>query len=228
MSFFSSSEPEDEIGTLEERESYISDIISYLSVSTIGELTWVQRYLERSFQKNQDPDNAELNIFEQKKHQIETLLSQNKSMLDQISNIKTEKESVQKHIDDLQENISILTTEKEGLINERDSLSEELQRVAKLYEEFTGKQARQEDLRGVLDLYITLMEEVFSGRAHFKVLSVIHGEKQVWTREELVKSTGFAEIKLRTVLGELAKGKLIEYDEEQATVKLVKRISSLT
>ena len=69
------------------------------------------------------------------------------------------------------------------------------------------------------------MEEVFSGRAHFKVLSIMHGEKDIWNRGELVTSTGFSEIIIRRVLGELARANLIIYDEEQATCKLVQRIA---
>jgi len=90
-----------------------------------------------------------------------------------------------------------------------------------------GKEASQEDLRGILQIYITLMEEVFSGRAHFKVLSIIHGEKEIWKRKELVKSTGISEIKLRSVLGDLVRANMIIYDEEDASVRLIKRLSTL-
>ena len=227
MSFFSSSEPEDLMGTPEERESYISDIISFLSVSTMGELVWVQRYLDRSFQSHTSDDTENANVYEQKKHEIANLLSQNQSMLAQISNIKQEKDSAQKHIEDLKKDLSNLSNEREKIQTERDNLADELQRIGKLYEEATGKQANQQELKGLLNMYITLLEDVFSGRAHFKVLSIMHGEKDVWSRSELVKSTGFSDIMLRTVLGVLARVQMIEYDEEQATAKLIKRISSL-
>ena len=232
----------DAMGSLEERESHITKIISFLSISTIGELIWVDRYLEKSFQTNVESNETKSNLFLEKIQQIEQLLKENQSMVSSIANIKQEKDFVQKHIETLEKNISELSSEKESLTTtienikqekdgikvERDLLAEELQRIGRLYEEATGKQASQEDLKEVLKLYITLMEEVFSGRAHFKILSVIHGEKEVWTREELVKSTGFAEIKLRSVLGDLVRANLIEYDEEQATVKLLHRISSLS
>ena len=81
--------------------------------------------------------------------------------------------------------------------------------------------------QGILNIYLTLMEEVFSGRAHFKILSIMHGEKTNWTRKELVTSTGFSEINIRKVLGELARANLIVYDEDQASAKLVQRIVDL-
>ncbi len=71
------------------------------------------------------------------------------------------------------------------------------------------------------------MEEVFSGRVHFKVLSIVHGEKKIWNRKELVTSIGFSEIIIRKVLGELTRANLIEYDEERATCKLIRRIADL-
>ncbi len=224
MSFFSSSTPEDSMGTPEEREAFVSEIISYLSISTVGELVWVQRYLERSFKKHADSGDENSNIYEKKKQEIQNLLSQNQSMISQIANIKQEKESAQKHIEDLQKNLSILTSEKDKIADERDLLAEELLRIGKLYEEVTGKQANQQDLKEVLNLYITLLEEVFSGRTHFKVMSIMHGEKEIWTRDELAKSIGTTEIILRSVLGELARANMIEYNEENATAKLKKRI----
>ncbi len=227
MSFFSSPEPEDPMGTLEERESYIGEIISYLSISTIGELVWMQRYLERNIRTHTETQDINTNIFEQKKQEIDNLLSQNQSMISQIADIRNEKKAVEKHIEELEKNISNLTTENEVILHERDVLADELQRVANLYKEMTGRQANDEEIKEVLNIYITLMEEVFAGKSHFKVLSIIHGEKETWTSAELVKSTGITELNLRTVLGDLVRANMIVYDEENATIKLLKRIASL-
>lgn len=228
MSFFSTSNPEETMGSLEEREAHISSIISYLGVSTIGELIWVQRALERNFQdKNLDSASKDANMYEQKKQEIEKLLNNSQSMISKIANLQDEKESVQKQMEGFKTDLSTLSSEKQEIKIERDLLAEELQRIGRLYEGLTGKQASQEDLKGVLNIYITLMEEVFSGRAHFKVLSIIHGEKETWKRDELVKSTGISEIKLRSVLGDLVRAKMIVYNEEKASVKLIKHISAL-
>ncbi len=228
MSFFVSSSPEDAMGTPEQREPRISTIISYLGISTIGELIWVQRTLERNFQTKQlESDNASINIYEQKKQEIENLLMNNQSMISKISNLQDEKQSVLNQVENLKTDLTRLSSQKTVVENERDFLAGELYRIGNLYQEITGKQAKQEDLRGILSIYITLMEEVFSGRAHFKVLSIIHGEKELWSRDELVKSTGISEIKLRSVLGDLVRANMISYDEEMTTVKLTRRLSTL-
>jgi predicted RNase H-like nuclease (RuvC/YqgF family) len=224
MSNYLPTEPGENMGSPEERESFISEIISYLSVSTIGELVWVQRYLERNFRKNSDPEGNNINIYDQKKQEIEQLLAQNQTMISKIANIESEKDSVQKNIEKLKKDLSTISSEKEKVLTERDILAEELQRIGNLYKEMTGKQANQNELKDILSIYITLMEEVFSGRAHFKVISILHGEKDTWSRGEIVKSSGFAEIKLRSVLGDLVRAKMIVYDEEKDTIKLLKRI----
>ncbi|MHA1978054.1 MAG: hypothetical protein ACW98F_06940 [Candidatus Hodarchaeales archaeon] len=216
------------MGTPEQREAQISTIISYLGVSTIGELIWVQRTLERNFQnKTLESDDKKANIYEQKKQEIEKLLTDYQSMISNIASLQDEKKSVQSQMEGLKTDLNQISTEKEEVELERDSLAVELQRIGKLYEDLTGKEASQEDLRGILSIYISLMEDVFSGRAHFKVLSIIHGEKEIWKRGELFKSTGISEIQLRSVLGELARANMISYNEEEATVKLIKRVSVL-
>ncbi len=216
------------MGTPKERESQISKIISYLGISTIGELIWVQRTLENNFQKRlTDSNDTDSNIYEQKKHEIEQLMTKHESLLSEISNLEQEKDSDRKHTDQLQTKLENLSEDKKLIENERNYLSQELARVGKLFEELTGKQAKAEDLQDILNIYLTLMEEVFSGRAHFKVLSIMHGEKEIWKRKELVTSTGFSEIMIRKVLGELTRANLIIYDEEKATGKLVRRIVDL-
>ena len=228
MSFFSSTNNEEAMGTPKERESQISNIISYLGLSTIGELIWVQRTLENNFQKRlADLSDTNHNIYEQKKHEIEQLMTEHESLLSKISNLRQETDSTRKQTDQLKTELENLSEDKKLVENERNYLSQELARVGKLFEELTGKTAKQEDLQGILNIYLTLMEEVFSGRAHFKVLSIMHGEKEIWNRKELVTSTGFSEIIIRKVLGELTRANLIDYDEEQATCKLVRRIVNL-
>lgn len=228
MSFFSSTSENEAMGTPKERETRISNIISHLGLSTIGELIWVQRTLEKNFQKRLTHSNdAENNIYEQKKLEIDQLLTEHESLLSKISNLQQEKYSSKKQTDELKKELKNLSEDKKVVENERNYLSQELARVGKLFEELTGKQAKQENLQSLLNIYLTLMEEVFSGRAHFKVLSMMHGEKLVWNRKELVTSTGFSEIVIRQVLGELARANLIVYDEEQATCKLLQRIADL-
>ena len=228
MSFFSSSSPEEAMGTSKEREQHISKIISFLGLSTIGELIWLQRTLESNFQQRHlEASSNEINIYEQKKQEMEQLLAKHQSLISEMAGLQEKQDSTEQQINELQSELEIVSSEKETVETERDFLSRELERVGNLYTELTGRQAKQEELQEIFGIYITLMEDVFSGRAHFKILSILHGEKTKWTREELVKSTGVSDIMLRTVLGDLERAKLILYDREATSAQLLQRISSL-
>jgi transcription initiation factor IIE alpha subunit len=91
----------------------------------------------------------------------------------------------------------------------------------------TGKEAEIEQLSNLLSIYVTLMEEVFSGRVHFKILAIMHGDKEKWSRNELAKTIGVRETIIRSALGELARANLIVYDEETTECLLKKRIAHI-
>jgi predicted RNase H-like nuclease (RuvC/YqgF family) len=225
MSFFNTSTPEEAMGTPEEREEKLSNIISCLGLSTFGELIWIQRTMERNFQERMEESNEEeINFYEEKKLEINRMVTEHKNLISRLSNLEQEKQLYEEEVDALKTNLQDVESEKQHIEQERDGLAQELQRIGKLYKEVTGQKAKEEDLRDILSIYITLMEEVFSGRAHFKVLSILHGEKTHWNRRELAKSTGIAEVKLRTVLGELSRGNIIQYDEEAASIQLIQKI----
>ena len=186
MSFFNTSSPEEAMGTPEEREEKISKIISYLGLSSFGELIWVERTMERNLlERFQDSNEAEINVYEEKKQEINRMILEHKNLISRLSNLEQEKQSYEEEVDTLKISLQEVESEKTNIEQERDSLAQELQRVGALYKEITGKKAKEEDLRDILNIYITLMEEVFSGRTHFKVLSILHGEKSSWNREEL-------------------------------------------
>lgn len=169
---------------------------------------------------------------------IKVLETQNNSLVTDANNLRKNKEVESQRVRKLESEletkkaeleIKIQSIENEKMLteNEKMAIENELNRVASLYEEVTGKQADNEDLSGILSLYITLIERVFSGKIAFKTLSIMHGDKQRWTRSEIAKSIGVSEIELRITLGELARAKLIEYNEETSEAFLIKKISNL-
>lgn len=193
--------------TPEEREKAISSIISLLGLVSIGELIFIDRYMKKLFRQQFDEaGESELNIYEKKKQEIKELLTKYEGLARDLANVQEEKEEVE---------------------IERDGLAVELERIGQFYEELTGRKAQEEDIKELLSIYITLMEKVFSGRAHFKVLSLLHGEKAEWTREEITKSTGIAGITIRQAIGDLIRAGFITFDEETTVVRINKEIASL-
>ena len=107
------------MGSPKERESQISNIISYLGLSTIGELIWVQRTLENNFQNRLASTNdSSNNIYEQKKKEIEHLMTEHESLLSKISNLQQETDSSRKQTDDLKNELESLSEDKKVIENE--------------------------------------------------------------------------------------------------------------
>lgn len=169
---------------------------------------------------------------------ITVLETQNNSFLTDINTLRKNKEVESYRVRKLESEletkkaeleIKIQSVENEKMLTESEkfAIEKELERVAKLYEDVTGKEAESEDLSNLLGLYITLIERVFSGKIAFKTLSIMHGDKQKWTRAEIAKSIGVSEIDLRLTLGELARAELIEYNEETSEAFLKKKIGDL-
>lgn len=205
----------DIIGSPEEREKIIGDLISRLSVATIGELTWVERNLKNMFEKRYSDENGESSdVFAQAKEKVNHVLKKYDLLIKELANTQEEKTEVESRISTLQTEYNVVITEKNIVESEKNLLSEELHRISSIYENITGNKIDQEDLHKLLSIYINLIDDIFSGRTHFIILSMMFGEKKHWLRKELAISTGISELNIRKALGELRDGNLIEYDDE--------------
>ncbi|UCE13992.1 MAG: hypothetical protein JSV04_02150 [Candidatus Heimdallarchaeota archaeon] len=128
-----------------------------------------------------------------------------------------------------------LLAEREAKLNEAQiqqqqleasyaSLENELKKISDLYNEMSSQQEATLDVKQLLSIYITLLEKVFEGKPHAKILYLLHGGKSEMTRQELTKATGFSAAIVLHSLHELNRAELISYDEEQAKAILVNRI----
>lgn len=128
-----------------------------------------------------------------------------------------------------------LLAEREAKLNEAQiqqqqlefeyaSLESELKKISDLYSEMSSQQEVSLDVKQLLGIYIALLEKVFEGKPHAKILYLLHGDKSEMTRQELTKATGFTPAIVLHSLHELNRADLISYDEEQAKAILVNRI----
>lgn len=127
-------------------------------------------------------------------------------------------------VGELETQLSEITQERDQMKTELRAIQGQLSRVSSLYEEASKEHEETQDLSELLGIYITLLEEVFAGRPHAKILYLIHGAKEVWSRGELNKTTGFEPVAILRALHELAAAQLILYDEETNEVRVTKRI----
>ena len=70
------------------------------------------------------------------------------------------------------------------------------------------------------------MEKFWQGQPHYKVLKVLHGAREVMTREELKNSTGIGGAYILRAIQELANVNLVEHDIDTGTVTLKQRLYS--
>jgi len=104
------------------------------------------------------------------------------------------------------------------------SLETEFKKISGLFAELSEKEEASLDVKQLLSIYIALLEKVFEGKPHAKILYLLHGDKSEMTRQELTAATGFSPAIVLHSLHELNRAELINYDEEQAKASLVNRI----
>lgn len=149
-----------------------------------------------------------------------------------IETMKKELEEKEKLVEDkeklLIERESRLSTaqmQKQQLEFEKMSLEAEFKKISDLYKEMSGKHEEAPlDVKQLLSIYITLLEKVFAGQPHAKILYLLHGGKSKMTREELTKTSGFSPAIVLHSLNELNRAELIKFDIEEGIAELVSKI----
>ena len=86
--------------------------------------------------------------------------------------------------------IGTMTEEQKRLLNEYEKVKVELTKFAKLAEEAESQELNFERITALLSIFRVLVEKIWQGQPHYQVLKVLHGEREVMTREELKNTTG--------------------------------------
>ncbi len=132
----------------------------------------------------------------QKDNEIESLKSQNEELQISLSQVKSQ----------------------------MDHITSQLEHISKQYEDLTMERGKEIDALKMLDIYLVLLEKVYSANPHTRILVVAHGEKQEWTIKELARATGIEPLAVRRALFELRNAGLFSYDENSGKARLLKRI----
>ena len=120
-----------------------------------------------------------------------------------------------------------LQRERDELRREMDEINEQLGRVSELYREASAeKEALQEkvDVSDLLAIYITLIETVFYGKPHARILYTLHDVKSAITRKNIASSTGIMPAAVLKAVHDLVAADLVSYDDESQEVNLTKDI----
>jgi hypothetical protein len=143
---------------------------------------------------------------------------------EKFTKMREELEEKERMLSEREEKLNQAQLAQQQLTFEYMSLENEFKKISDLFKEMSDKQDTSLDVKQLLGIYIALLEKVFAGQPHAKILYLLHGDKSTMTREELTKTTGFAPAIVLHSLHELNRAELVKYDVEDDRAELVNRI----
>jgi len=183
-----------------------------------------------TLEKDKEHLSRDKELLEGEKLQLEQatkMLEADKSQLElEKTNLENEKKKLEQEKQERDQKIGSLTEEQKRLLKEYASLKVELKKFAKLAEEAESQDLDVERITALLSIFRVLVEKIWQGQPHYKVLKVLHGERKVMTREELKNTTGIGGAYILRAVQELANVDLIEHNIDTGTVTLKQRLYS--
>ena len=171
-----------------------------------------------------EKENIELkDTLRSKDAEISRLNENISSLTSENSKLKEELKTVEKRAFEADEYKRRLEEENKKLKGELDKISEQLEKISQMYKEVAGERERVEDIKELLTIYVTLLETVFAGMPHAKVLWLLHGVPKM-KRSEVTKAAGFEPAIILKSIHDLERAKLIEYNRESEEIHLVRRL----
>lgn len=161
--------------------------------------------------------NQVKNILEEKDTEIERLKAEIENLNRKIAEQKQEKEK-------REEELSKMEKENTEVKKELQEIKDQLSKISTMYSELSKKKDEAINVKELLTIYVTLLEQVFAGMPHAKVLWLLHGAKNVLSREELTKTSGFQPAIVLKSIHDLNNSKLVQYDMNTQNVKLLRKL----
>lgn len=165
---------------------------------------------------------------EQEKQQLEeqkdhleiqkTKLEQEKQQLEEDkTQLEREKQEKEKRIGDL-------TEEQLKLLDEYKNLKKELKKLSKIVADQEEQEFNVDRIKALLSIYNVLLEEIWQGQPHFRILLTLHGEAKEMHREKIKMTTGISGAMVLRAIHELSNIDLLDYNEDTGIVKLKRRL----
>lgn len=151
---------------------------------------------------------------------IKKILKDNKAT---IQDLDLERKKLEEEKKKKEETIFQLSGEQQRILKEYSSIEAQLKKFTSLVKDFEGKELKFDDLKASLSILSILLEKIFQGQPHARILYVLHGGSSEMTRDHIKNATGISGAMVLRAIHELAKENLVIYDENTSKVKLVKR-----
>ncbi len=138
--------------------------------------------------------------------------------------LELEKQKLETEKAEKEQKIGELTGEQLRLLDEYKNLKIELKKFMKIAQDQEESEYNFERIKALLSITMLLIQEIWQGQPHYSILSLLHGDKEVMSREEIKNATGISGAMVLRAVHELANIDVLEYDEENARVKLKRRL----
>ena len=205
--------------TIQAAESSFKEFIEVLETSRIALLNLEKDKVELSREK--ETLQKDKNILEQEKIKLEgetqKLEIDKKNLEEATKKLELEKQ-------ERDQKIGSLTEEQVKLLDEYQKVKVELQKFMTTAAEAENAEFNFERVRALLSIYSVLVSEIWQGQPHYRILQILHGDKESMSREEIKNTTGIGGAFVLRSVQELAKVDLVEYDMDTGITKLKKRL----
>ncbi len=158
------------------------------------------------------------------KQEIESIKQEVESARQEVKNKDDELNAVSVKLEELQNEKQKAESEDAKMKEEYLAVQDQLKKLSGMYQELSAKQDDAVNIREILSVYIVLLEEVFQGKPHVRILFMLHGDKPQLSRQEIVKAGGFQPAAVLHSIHDLAGANLVKYDMDNDTVELVRKI----
>lgn len=176
-----------------------------------------------TLEKDKEQLSRDKKTLEMEKVQLE----QEKAKLEKDKqNLELETQKLELEKRERDQKIGTMTEEQKRLLQEYEKVKIELAKFAKLAEEAESQDLDFERITALLSIFRVLVEKIWQGQPHFRILMTLHGEKETLTRDELKNTTGIGGAYILRAVQELANVNLVDHDIDSGTVSLRQRLYS--
>jgi len=162
-----------------------------------------------------------LENLEQKKLELE---EEKKHLAVEIGRLSIEKQDLVLQSRKKEDKIGELASNQKDLLKEYEVLKEELKSFQEIATAARRKEFDFEEIKNLLKVYGVLISEIYDATAHYRILDLLHGDKEEMSKDEIKGATGISGAMVLHAIFDLRKAELISYDEETGLAKLVSRI----
>ncbi|MGQ9721948.1 MAG: hypothetical protein ACUVXA_11570 [Candidatus Jordarchaeum sp.] len=163
----------------------------------------------------------EIKAKEAKTQELEATKKEKEARIETLTKeLETAKEKSSRSEDEVRK----MELENIKMKQELQGIQEQMSKISEMYREMSKKKDEAIDVRELLTIYVTLLEQVFAGMPHAKVLWLLHGARSNLSREELTKTSGVQPAVVLKSIHDLQHAKLVQYDMSNQNVKLLRKL----